>query len=387
MQTGVTRNPHDGGSQVCRHTTVNKPVQGLRILDCTGALPGPYATQLLADLGACVVKVERPPTGEHTRKDMPSLFEAFNRGKHSVILDLKSENGVSDYQRLAKHADVLVEGFRPGVMDRLGIGGAQMLEANPDLIYVSISGWGKTGVLAQTPGHDLNYLGMAGVLGDSSVGGISAPGVLMADLASGSMAAIAILAAVIDRDRSGRGSVIDLGMADVALSWAASANTESLFPRMNVPPVPHKGILPGHGIFATSDGQSITLGVIEDKFWVSFKELANSSRLESSRFDTFDDRRANSDELRKIIAGVIAERPAAYWLDNAAELEVPVFPVLDFSTAIEHPQFRNRRIVGIDDGKVALSFPAIWNGEHLSASGSAPGLGENDVDKLVAHWS
>lgn len=371
---------------MCSHGAHRQPLAGLRILDCTAALPGPYATQLLADLGACVLKIERPPAGDTTREDMPALFEAFNRGKHSVIVDLKSDEGVRDYERLVKHADVIVEGFRPGVMNRLGVGEVRTRDLNPRIIYISISGWGQTGELAHKPGHDLNYLGLAGALRgtDSSP---TPPGVLMADLSSGSTAAVAILAAVIERDRTGEGVSIDLGMADVALLWAVSANAESLNPSSDSDVMTHEDTVPGHGVYATSDGQWVTLGLIEDKFFRVFQEFVEDSRLELPRFQSFAGRRTHFAELRKIIAEIVASKPVSYWLEGSEALDLPLFPVLGFSEALNHDQFVQRGVVKMGQEGPELAFPALWDEELLSAGGDVPKVGDVDVDDIVSLWS
>ncbi|MBZ0253764.1 MAG: CoA transferase, partial [Candidatus Methylomirabilis sp.] len=203
------------------------PLEGVRVLDLTRLLPGPFATMILADLGAEVVKVEEPGRGDYTRwnrirvGDTSAYFLAINRGKKSVALDLKKPAAREALLRLARSADVLVETFRPGVMDRLGAGYEAARAANPRLVYCSLTGYGQTGPYRDLPGHDNNYLGYAGLL--SVTGERGGPprllGTQVADLGGAQMTAIAILAALRHRDRTGEGQYLDAALMDAGLYW------------------------------------------------------------------------------------------------------------------------------------------------------------------------
>src|SRR5947208_12415021 len=207
---------------------VEKPLAGTRILDLTRLLPGGYCTLLLADLGADVVKVEEPGRGDYIRWTPPLVegqsagHRALNRGKRSITLNLKSADGVALLHRLAERADVLVESFRPGVMDRLGAGFSSLREANPRLVYCAITGYGQEGPYRDRVGHDINYIGQGGVLGITGTAGGPpvVPGVQIGDLGGGGMAAaLGILAALVERGGTGRGRFVDTAMLDGVVSW------------------------------------------------------------------------------------------------------------------------------------------------------------------------
>ena len=202
--------------------TTPLPLAGLRILDLSWLLPGPFASLLLADLGADVVKVERPQSGDYLRDILPSMFELVNRGKRSIAIDLKDPASLAEFRRLVATADIVMEGFRPGVADRLGVGYDALSAVKPDLVYLSISGYGQTGPYADMPGHDINYLAAAGALSVPAVWGEPPrrSGLPVADLASAMYAALNIVAAIRRRDQTGEGSRIDIAIADSALHWS-----------------------------------------------------------------------------------------------------------------------------------------------------------------------
>ena len=352
---------------------VAPPLQGIQVVDFSHTLPGPYCTQLLADLGARVVKIERPGGGDYLRSLMPAVFAHYNRGKKSVSLDLKDPDDRGRALELIEKADVVVEGFRPGVMARFGLDAATIRQERPDIIYCSISGWGQEGELRDAPGHDLNYLGAAGALHDpvsSSVG--AQPTLLVADLASGSLAAIAITGAIIGRQRTGVGATIDLSMADIALTWAAASHVSGVLnPRSG------SESSPAHGIFLTKDGQSVTLGTIEDHFWHRFVDIADEPRLRDSRFETHQDRNVAYDELRDLIQEVIGTRTADDWISAAEANNVPIFIVSTFADAIDARHFLDRGIVRRSGDSITSAFPALWDGTLLSAGDEAPELDEH----------
>ena len=231
-------------------------LDGLRVLDLTMWRPGPYATQLLGRLGADVVKVE-PPGGEPMRV-FRDHFDVLNRHKRSVELDLKTDAGLARCLELAKDAEVFVEGFRPGVADRLGVGYARLREAAPALVYCSISGYGAEGPLVDVPGHDVNYRAYAGALAqDTTAAGAE---LAVADMAAATMAAFAITAAVLKARQTGAGERIDLAMADVLADWVETS------PNMTDADAP----VPGYGIYPTKDGRTIALGVVsEQALWAA----------------------------------------------------------------------------------------------------------------------
>src|SRR5512146_218613 len=213
-------------------------LDGVVILDLTRLLPGAFCSQMLADLGARVIKVEQPGRGDYNREFAPRArhesgsFLLLNRNKESLTLNLKAAEGKAIFRRLASRADVVLEGFRPGVMDRLGVGYETLRADNRKLVYCAISGFGQDGPYAQVPGHDLNYMAIAGALqlfGKAGEGPI-VPGLSIADVGGGSlMAAVGILAALMNRDRTGEGQLVDVSMTDGAVAWLAYHGADTLF--------------------------------------------------------------------------------------------------------------------------------------------------------------
>lgn len=288
-----------------------KALEGLRVLDATRLLPGAVATQWLADFGADVIKIEQPGVGDYARhlfaRDGRSeIFEATNRGKRSVELDLKTHRGREVLIALARAADVLIESYRPGVMKRLGLGYESLGAVNPRLIYVALTGYGQNGPMRDAAGHDINYLALSGVL--DTVGLV--PGVQVADLAGGSMqAVIGILLALAARERTGTGQFVDVsmtrGVADllaVPLSELAATGRE---------PVLGEGILSGgyacYNLYECRDGRLLALGALEPKFWAALCRVLDRPGLIARQFEP-----AQS-ELKQILADVFRERDASEW--------------------------------------------------------------------------
>ena len=252
------------------------PLDGLLVLDFSTLLPGPLATLMLAEAGARVVRVERPG-GEDMRRFPPRFGETsapyavLNRGKESVEIDLKAPDALARLRPLIEQADILVEQYRPGVMDRLGLGHAALAAINPRLIYCSISGYGQTGPRASEAGHDINYQALSGLLGQSLAQGATAlPPALVADIAGGTMPAFSnILLALIARGRTGQGCHLDIAMADAmpAFLWYALAQgqAEGRYPEAG------EGLLTGasprYGLYLTADGRHLAVGAREEEFW------------------------------------------------------------------------------------------------------------------------
>ncbi|MEZ4408927.1 MAG: CaiB/BaiF CoA-transferase family protein [Polyangiales bacterium] len=258
-----------------------RPLEGVRVLDMTRLLPGPFATLCLADLGASVDKLEDPAPGDYLRHfppmrgDQGAVFECINRDKRSVVLDLKHPDGPATLLRLARAYDVIVEGFRPGVLDRLGVGHESLLAANPRLIVCAITGFGQDGPLAKRAGHDIGYLARAGVLGVTGPadGAPAVSGAQMADIAGGALWAVSgVLAALLDRARTGEGCVVDVAMCEGALPLATFA-LGSVFAGE---PSPARGVntldggIAPYNTYRTRDGRAVALGALEPKFWTTF---------------------------------------------------------------------------------------------------------------------
>lgn len=311
---------------------------GLRVLDLTIWRPGPYATQLLAEIGADIVKVE-PPSGDPMRA-YPGLFASLHANKRSIVLDLKNDADRARALELARDADVVIEGYRPGVAARLGVGYDDVRAVNESVVYCSVSGMGQTGPLALAPGHDLDYTAWAGVLAPDG-GAPRVPAIPVADLSGGMAAAFAICAAFIRRLQTGEGEYIDVAMGDVLATWtgAVAPVADDVDPTV-------RGV-PGYGTFATADGGHVALGVLtEDHFW---RPLCDGLGLSEHRDLGFLQRSARLDELQALITVAIATRERDELVEALLAADVPIAPVLDRAemTALAH--FRERGVVTADE--------------------------------------
>lgn len=354
------------------------PLAGVRVLDVSQLLPGPWAAQVLADLGADVTKVE-PPGGDGGRAIRGDVFTVSNRNKRGVVLDLKSDEGRSAFLDLARDADVLVEGYRPGVVDRLGIGYDQVSAVNPRIVYCSITGFGQgKGPDRQTPGHDLNYLAASGALSFPGHWGEDArrPGVPMADLASSSFAVVAILAALHDRDRRGRGCHLDVSMTDVMTAWASARGGSRLVREAD----DRRHLYPTNDVFSTADGQRLALGAVEDGFWEATRQaLAEvEPRLADERFA---DRKRYPDEVHRLVRDAFAELTLAEWRDRLAGTNVPVTPVRSLTEVADAAVAAGDELVQEKDGERHVVFPVRRDGAVMgrlrSASPALDGDGRN----------
>ncbi len=325
-------------------------LEGIRILDLSRLLPGPYATQLLADLGAEVIKIERPPEGDYLRLTPPLLevnggahavstvFAQVNRGKQSICLDFSSERGRAILQRLAQHADVLVESFRPGALTRRGLGYDDLHALNPRLIYCSLSGYGQAGPYRYRAGHDLNYLALAGILNLNARRDTVPvpPPVQIADLSGGMLAAVQILAALVERVRTGVGKFIDVALFDGAVSWmqtmlGAFYRAEGANPTREGMPL--TGMYPCYNIYETADGAYMSLGALELNFWISFCQAIQRPDLIERQLDA---------ETIGTLTEIFRSRTRAEWIELAQRVDVCLEPVLEVSETLAHPQVRAR---------------------------------------------
>src|SRR5688500_17371750 len=270
------------------------PLAGVRVVDFSMFVPGPFASSILADLGAEVIKVEAL-RGDPGRSYVPVQFETENRNKRSIAIDLKHKDSARVVERLVRNAHVVLEGFRPGVAKRLGIDYDTLKKSNGRIVYCSISGYGQTGPWRERPGHDVNYVAAAGALAFpgqwlKSPARSSLP---IADMGGGAFAAIAILAAL----HEGKGAYLDVSLFESAFFWAAMRH--SLDPEVD----PRAHIFPVNDVFETRDGKRLTLGILEEHFWKNFVQLA--PELDQERFSTDASRRKHGDalslELQKII--------------------------------------------------------------------------------------
>ena len=341
------------------------PLAGIRILDLTRLLPGGYATLLMADLGADVVKIEEPGKGDYIRWTPPVVGEfssghiALNRNKRSVTLNLKSDGGRAVFTRLVEHFDIVIESFRPGVMDRLGLGWSVLAEINPRLIYCAISGYGQDGPRSQAAGHDANYIGYAGLLSIIGEAGSRPvlPGVQVGDLAGGGMAAvIAILAALHAREGSGRGDFCDVSMMDGAASWL-SIHAADMVATKRVPEreLMHlSGRHPCYRVYPASDGW-ITVGALEPQFWSALCTAIG-------REDLMDDAFAMGERRTQVIGELdqlFSTKTRAEWMAQFEGLDVCVGPVNDLAEAFDDPQLRHREMFVEDE------IPGVGQWTHV----------------------
>jgi crotonobetainyl-CoA:carnitine CoA-transferase CaiB-like acyl-CoA transferase len=297
-------------------------LSGLRVLDLSIWRPGPYATSLLVPLGADVLKVE-PPGGDPMRF-YPGLFAAVNEGKRSIELDLKDAAGRARALELASQADVLVEGFRPGVLARFGLDEAAVRARNPGVVYCSISGYGQHDPRATLPGHDVNYQAWSGALTPEGGTADRVPPLPTADLAAGLTAAFGVCAAVLGRRTSGEGTYVDVSMTDVLATWTGPAGPRTAEGSPGDPP---SAPTPGYGLFATADGGQVALGVLnEQHFWAS---LCGELGLADVAALGFDERRRRGDELQRRVAEAVATQARDGLVARLVDAGVPVAPVLD----------------------------------------------------------
>ncbi len=326
-------------------------LSGLRVLDLSIWRPGPYATSLLVPLGADVLKVE-PPGGDPMRH-YAGLFSSINQGKRSVQLDLKEADDRARGLQLAAQADVLVEGFRPGVLARLGLDEATVRAQNPGIVYCSISGYGQHDPRAALPGHDVNYHAWSGALVPEGGTARHLPPLPTADLAAGLTAAFGICAAVLGRATTGEGASLDISMTDVLTTWTGPAGAREAGGTASGTPPP---LIPGYGLFATSDGGQVALGIMnEQHFWAG---LCGELGLDEVAALDFAGRCERGDELQRAVGEAIATQPRDALVARLMAAGVPVSPVLDrqgMLAAAPFPRFPIRLPLPQDE----LAVPAL----------------------------
>ncbi|MDC3411875.1 CoA transferase [Aquibacillus sp. 3ASR75-11] len=367
------------------------PLQGYRVLDLTRLLPGPYCTMLLADFGSEVIKVEDEKHGDYARRYEPKLdensaiFHSLNRNKKSVCLDLKSTEGKEAFLKLVEISDVVVESFRPGVMERLGLDYETLKEVNPGLVYCAITGYGQTGPYASDPGHDINYLSRSGlldVMGEKD-GKPTIPATQIADIGGGAYpAAVGILIALLEREKTGEGQFVDISMLDGVISWL-----QTLLPgylASNVLPKRGEEMLNGglacYEVYETKDARWLAVGALEPKFWKNFCEKIDREEFIPLLHAPLREQHMLKYEIQK----VISTKYMMEWEDIFADTEACVTPVLTLEEVVRDPHVLARKIVqqaSLDsinhiDNPIKLSRTP---GKHRTC---APKLGEHSDNVL-----
>ncbi|MDB4954704.1 MAG: L-carnitine dehydratase/bile acid-inducible protein [Myxococcales bacterium] len=331
-------------------------LRGIRVLDLSRLLPGPFLTMVLADMGADVVKVEDPRVGDYLRPMPPGKgglsgrFLAVNRGKRSLALDLKAPAGRDAFLKMAEKADVVVESFRPGVMDKLGVGYAALSARNPKLVVCSISGYGATGPYAHRAGHDLDYIALAGVLamGGPRGGAPQLPGVQIADLAGGALwSATAILGALVGRQRTGKGAHLDISMTEGALSLlAAELGNLDCGERSTRGTGVLNGGLACYGVYRTKDDRYLAVGALEPKFWIALNQAIGRAPNMAELIGNPDQQA----KTRAEVAAIFETKTAAEWDVLLANHDCCVEIVTEIDELEAHPLHRAREVFFKLDG-------------------------------------
>lgn len=357
-----------------------QPLSGIRILDLSRLLPGPYLTQLMADLGAEVIKVETPLAGDHARLAPPEMelgkmYEMINQGKKSLALNYRNPRGRELFLKLATIADVVLEGFRPTIADKYGIGYEAVRAVKPDIVYCSLSGYGQKGPYQQRAGHDFNYLSIGGALSlNGRPGERPIPyGLPVADLSGGMLAAIAILGALVGRELGGQGMYLDMALLDGVISWMTPLALSAYFSGLEVEAGTHP-LLGGRAffnIYETADGKYLTLAAIEPHFWGDFCRTIGRADLIERQYD-----RALKPEIERIFKG----KTRAEWLALFANNDACVEPVNSIEEMLSNPQVQARGHVQMEAGKpVGVRSPFMFVRKERSP---APALGADTRDLL-----
>jgi len=331
---------------------MSQPLKGIKILDFSTLLPGPYATQLLSDMGAEVLRVESPSRPDLLKLMPPKIGKvsaahaSLNRNKKSIAIDLKHENAAKIIHKLIAEHDVVIEQFRPGVMQRLGLDFESLNKVQAKLIYCSITGYGQTGPLKDRAGHDINYLALSGLAsfsGRKDTGPVLS-GTQIADIAGGSHHAVmAILAAIIERSQTGLGQYLDISMSDAALALSSFFGANALVSGKD--PSYGSEMLNGglfYDYYKTSDGRYFSIGSLEPNFAMGLLSLLG---LQDYMSEFANQQADNQKRFRTLIAEKINSHSFEYWKDAFAEIDVCVEPVLSLTEAFEHPHFIERNML------------------------------------------
>jgi alpha-methylacyl-CoA racemase len=364
------------------------PFDGVKILDLTRLIPGGYATLILADLGGEVLKIEDTELGDYARWMEPAVagygiyFHALNRNKKSMRLNLKTEDGKSIFKRLVESGyDVIIESFRPGVMDRLGIGYNVLREINPKVIYCAISGYGQNGPKKDKALHDLNCMAASGILGITGENSPPIPGI--ADTSSALFSVIAILSAYIARQKSGQGQFIDVSMVEGVISLFSFHLLKYIVDGKMPEPgnTDFTGRFPCYGIYETKDGKYVSLAALEEKFWRNFCLISERDDLIQKQYD-------ESSETKKEVECIFKSKTQIEWKEISEKADLCLEPVLNFKEATENPQIKNRNLffeIEHQNERIPhVRMPFLMSGMGETPRNPAPLWGEHTEGILIS---
>ncbi|MCE2473506.1 MAG: CoA transferase [Anaerolineae bacterium] len=358
-----------------------KPLYATRILDLTRLLPGAVCTMLLRDLGAEIIKVEDPRTGDYARllppliDGMGAFFRGSNGGKKSIALDLKTAEGQAILHRLVATADVLIEGFRPGVTARLAADYETLRAINPRLVYCSLSGWGQTGPYASLSGHDLNYIARNGVLGASLEP--STPGAQVADVSGAYVAVMGILAALLKRHHTGEGDYVDVALSEAAMPLALAAWVEAQTRPANSGFISLRGESACYRVYTCADGEAVALGAVEAKFWANF-----CNAVEQPEWIEQQHVHSRQPALIAAVAELFRTKTAAVWAARLDDADCCLTRVITPAQLLADPQIAARGMVGVGERGAPWMRSPIRLGEDTIRRQPAPTHGEHTAELL-----
>ena len=371
-----------------------KPLSGIRVLDLTRLLPGPVCTLHLADLGADVIKIEDTGAGDYARTlgsapgKIAPVFAAINRNKRGLRLDLKKSEGVEVFLSLVCDADAVVEGFRPGVVDRLGVGYAACRKINPRIVYCAISGYGQDGPYRERAGHDVNYCSYAGFTDQVGTqdGDPALPNIQIADILGGAVVpAMGILAALLDAQRSGQGRYVDVAMTEGVLvhnlqALAAVASNGTAHPRGEDF---LSGREPCYAVYRTADGRHMAVGALERKFWERVCDVLQRPDLKACHWELRAEPGSRDAQWGKAqTSAIFASQSQAYWVEKFADADCCVSPVLTLQESFHDPQIEARRMVLREHGALQFSPPWKMSEDQFVVERPAPEAGQH-TDEIL----
>jgi len=378
-----------------------RPLEGIKVLDLSRVLAGPWCTQLLADIGAEVTKVERPGAGDDTRhwgppwhgegdKRVAAYFLSCNRGKRSAAIDFSQAEGAALVRKLAEHADVVVENFKVGGLEKFGLDARSLRAANPRLIYASITGFGQDGPYADRAGYDYIIQGMGGLMSITGLpdgvpgGGAMRVGVAVVDLFTGLYTAVAILSALYAREKSGEGAHIDMALFDTQLAMLANQASNALVSGKDPPRQgnTHPNIVP-YQPFDAAD-QPIIIAVGNERQFARLAEMCGHPEWTGDqRFASNAERVANRGEIVRLVGQAIAQKPAAEWLAQLDAAGIPAGPINRISQALGDVQAQHRQMVRTIAGAPLVGSPVRFDGERADSDLPPPALGEHTAEVLA----